>query len=345
MSIGVAVIGAGAIGALRAAAVAQTPGLRLAAVADLRHDLAQNVAARHGGTATDDWQEAIARPDVGIVVVCTPPNLHARMALAAIERGKHVLCEKPLAHTLDDAEQMCAAAEARGLLLATGFNHRYFPSMAFAKRLITDGVLGRVIRVQAYAGHPGGKEFGHPWVHDGCVTGGGSMVDNGIHILDLTRFFMGDVETAAGVTANLVWPFETAEDNGFALFRSPAGAVASVHASWTEWRGYQFAVEVVGTRGFVKASYPPMLAIWGTTPKPGIRARRRYEVFPGFQIRERLRGWEWTIVQSFVQELRDFTAGVRSGRSASASGRDGLRAMQLAHAVYRASRAGSEVAV
>jgi predicted dehydrogenase len=146
-------------------------------------------------------------------------------------------------------------------LIKTGFNHRYFPSMAFAKQLIESGRIGDVIRVHAYAGHPGGKEFGPKWVTDGAVTGGGSLVDNGIHILDLTRFFLGgEVESGKGYTKNLVWPFERAEDNSFALFQSTNGAVAYVHASWTEWRGYYFSVETVGTRGYVKASYPPMLA-------------------------------------------------------------------------------------
>lgn len=345
MTIGVALVGAGAIGALRAESVTQTRGLKLLTVADLRADLASATAQRFGASATADWQAAVRQPDVGLVIVSTPPNTHAQIALAAIEAGKHVLCEKPLAHTLDDAERMCAAAERRGVLLKTGFNHRYFPSMRFARRLIDKGMLGKVVSVRAYAGHPGGQEFGHAWVHDGVTTGGGSLVDNGIHILDLTRFFLGDVVMAKGYTANLVWPFEHAEDNGFALFRAGDGAVAYVHSSWTEWRGYFFSVEVVGTRGYVKASYPPMLAEWGTIAEPGIRARRRYNLFPVFQVLERLKSWRWTIVRSFVEEQRDFVKGIKSGRLVPPSGRDGLRAMQMAHAIYRSSKEGVEVAL
>src|SRR5205823_6231723 len=186
---------------------------------------------------------------VGLVIVSTPPHLHAPVALAGIDAGKHVLCEKPLAHTLADAERICAAAESRGVLLKTGFNHRYFPAMAFARDLIAAGRIGDVVAVRAYAGHPGGREFGHAWVHDGSITGGGSLVDNGIHILDLTRFFLGEAElqAAQGYAANLVWPFDNAEDNGFALFRAAGGAIAYVHASWTDWRGYRFSIEATGT--------------------------------------------------------------------------------------------------
>ena len=347
MPSGVALIGAGAIGELRAAAVAQTPELSLVVVADVRATTAQTVADQHGGEATTDWQSAVTRLDVDLVIVSTPPNLHAKMALAAIGAGKHVLCEKPLAATLDDAERICDAADAAGILLKTGFNHRYFPSMAFAKRLIDSGKLGDVISVHAYAGHPGGQEFGHDWVHEGTVTGGGSLVDNGIHILDLTRFFLGDaeVQTATGYTANLVWPFQTAEDNGYALFRADTGAIVQLHASWTDWRGYRFWVETVGTKGYVRASYPPMLAQWGTTPKPGIRARKRYNIFPRFQVQERRKSWRWTIVQSFIQEQTEFAQGIRSQRPVPPTGRDGLRAMQMAHAIYRSSSEGVEVSV
>jgi predicted dehydrogenase len=346
-ALGVAHIGAGSIGVLRAQAVARTEQLQLKVVADLRRDAAESVARSHGCDHTDSWEKAINRPDVDLVIISTPPSLHAQMAVAAAQAGKHILVEKPIAHSLADAERMCDVAQQCGVLLKTGFNHRYFPSMAFAKRLIQSGRIGEIIRVHAYAGHPGGKEFGPNWVTDGAITGGGSLVDNGIHILDLTRFFLGDVElqTGKGYVANLVWPFEQAEDNSFALFQSPTGAVAYVHASWTEWRGYYFSVEAQGTRGYVRASYPPMLAEWGEIPQPGVRAKRRYNLFPKFQVLERLKSWRWTIVQSFVEEMTDFAEGIRVGRDVAPTGRDGLRTLQMAHAIYRSSRDGQEVTV
>ncbi|MCI0396177.1 MAG: Gfo/Idh/MocA family oxidoreductase [Chloroflexi bacterium] len=342
--LGVALIGAGGIGEIRAEAVAQTPGLELVAVADIDRSRAEKVAGRYGGQPSADPLAVAGQKNVDLVIISTPPNHHADLSLAALASGKHVLCEKPLAHTLADAGRMCAAAEAHGVLLKTGFNHRYFPAMAFARRLIDDGRIGEIITVQAYAGHPGGVEFGHDWVHDSAVTGGGSLVDNGIHILDLTRFFLDDpVVSATGYIANLVWPFGNAEDNGYALFRTAGGKVAQVHASWTQWRGYRFWVEIFGTRGYVKASYPPMMAEWGQMPEPGIRTKRRWNLFPAFQIRERLKGWRWTVVQSFVEEMSLFAEGIRAGREVPATGRDGLRAMQLAHAIYRFSREGVEV--
>ncbi len=342
-ALGVAIVGAGEIGTLRAAAVARIPALRLTHVADVHLQAAERVARRSGAAAVSDIAAAVRDPGVDLVLVCTPPAAHAPAAFDAIAAGKHVLCEKPLAHQPEEAERLCTAAETRGVLLRTGFNHRFFPAMMLAKQAIEDGRIGEVVSVQARAGHPGGKELGHAWVVDRAVTGGGSLVDNGIHILDLTRFFLGEINAAKGYVANLVWTAPAVEDNGFALFRTATGAVAQVHASWTEWRGYRFSIECVGTRGFVRASYPPMLTVWGTLRGPGERAKKRYEIFPLLQVQERLRSWRWTIVRSFVAELRALVSDLGSGRTSTATGRDGLRALQMAHAVYRSSQEGCEV--
>lgn len=339
----VALIGAGGIGELRAAAVTQTPGLTLAAVVDIDPKRANTVASKYGAQSSTDALSVIAGRDVDIVIVSTPPNRHGDLTVAALDAKKHVICEKPLAHTLAEAERMCDAADRNGVFLRTGFNHRYFPPMQFARRLIDDGKLGEIITVQAYAGHPGGVEFGHDWVHEGAVTGGGSLVDNGIHILDLTRFFFGDVTSGTGYIANLIWDFPTAEDNGFALFKNARGRIAQVHASWTHWRGYKFWVEIFGTKGYARASYPPMLVEYGFTPEPGIRSKRKWEAFFNLQIQERLKGWQFTVNQSFVLEMSEFVTAIRTGRETSPTGRDGLRAMQMAHAIYTSSRDGVEV--
>ena len=118
------------------------------------------------------------------------------MTIVSAGAGKHVLCEKPLATSVARGERMCAAAEAAGVQLKTGFNHRYFPAMDFVRRLIDSGKLGDVVRVKARGGHGGGEEFGPGWITDPEVTGGGSLVDNGIHLLDLVRFMVGEVDRA-----------------------------------------------------------------------------------------------------------------------------------------------------
>jgi predicted dehydrogenase len=341
----VAVIGAGGIGEIRAAAVRHTPGLALAAIVDVDKSKAERAAAAYGGAAAQDAHDVIGSGDIDVVIVSTPPHLHGALSIAALDAKTHVICEKPLSHTLHDAEAMVAAAARNGVRLFTGFNHRYFPPMQYARRLIDAGRIGDVISAEAFAGHPGGAEFGNDWVMKHAITGGGALVDNGIHVLDMTRWLFGDVVRAKGYINNAVWQFGQAEDNAYALFINENKQVARVHASWTHWRGYRWWVEVCGTRGYVRAGYPPMSVEWGQTPQPGIRSRRRWEWFPALQIHERLRTWRYTVIQAFIAEMADVRSDILNGTFNAPSGHDGLRALQMAHAVYTSAAQGNEVDV
>jgi predicted dehydrogenase len=335
-------VGCGWAGSLRAAAIARTPGFRLVAVADADLDRARRLAAGHDAVAGTDWRAVTDRGDLDALVVATPPGLHAEIGVRALEAGRHVLCEKPLARTPAECRQMLAAAERSGRVLATGFNYRFYPAIAKAREIVAAGLIGDLDHVRSYAGHPGGREFTHPWVHDVEVVGGGALMDNGIHLIDLTRHFLGEVAEVTGVVTGHVWGFPGCEDNGFALLRSPEGRVASLQASWSEWRGYRFAIEVYGTRGCIRASYPPMLTQL-VQPAPAGGGRRRIHLFPWHQVVERLRSYRWTALQSFRRELEAFARATRGEASPLARGRDGLRSVQIAHAVYQATTTGATV--
>jgi len=335
-------IGCGWAGSLRAAAIARLPGFRLVAVADTDLGRARRLAASHDAAAESDWRALVGRGDLDALVVATPPSLHAEIGVRALEAGQHVLCEKPLARTPAECRQMLAAAERSGRVLATGFNYRFYPAIAKAREIVAAGLIGELDHVRGYAGHPGGREFTHPWVHDVDVVGGGALMDNGIHLIDLIRHFLGEVAEVTGVATGHVWGFPGCEDNGFALLRSPGGRIASLQASWSEWRGYRFAIEVYGTRGCIRASYPPMLAQL-VQPAPAGRGRRRIHLFPWLQVVERLRSSRWTALQSFRRELEAFSRATRGEASPLARGLDGLRSVQIAHAVYRATTTGASV--
>ena len=337
-----ALIGCGEIGRLRAEALAQMPGFRLSVVSDVDRSRAQALADRFGPRTDVEWHRAIA-DDVDAVIVSTPPPLHAEMCIEALERGKHVLCEKPLARNLQECRQILQASQGAGRHLATGFNYRFYPAIATAREILLSGQIGELDHIRSYAGHPGGREFTHPWVHDVTVMGGGALVDNGIHILDLTRHFLGEVAEVKGFRTGHVWRFEGCEDNAFALLKSREGKVATVQASWSEWRGYRFWIEVFGTRGCVRASYPPMLAEATWTEKPGDRMHRKSFFFPVFQVVERLRSYRWTVVRSFVEELSRFAGAIAGEKNEAATGFDGLRVVEIAHAVYESSESGRSV--
>jgi len=336
-------IGAGAIGQVRAGALAKTPGCRLVAVADPEPDRAR---AAGGAPCFSDYRRLLDLADVQAVVVSTPPALHEQITLSALQAGKHVLCEKPLANSLAACRRMVEAARQAGRLLATGFNHRYFPAVQFLKRTLDSGHIGELDHVRAFAGHAGLSEFQAPWMHNKDAIGGGALLDVGIHVLDLVRYILGEVSQVYGIATGNIWKLDRAEDNGFALLRSPTGKVATLQASWSEWKGYRFFVEAYGDRGMARAYYAPMFAMAIRMDRPGGARRREFHFYPGIALREKLRGWQTTTALAFGQELQDF-ARLASGEPASrltlADGFAGLRAVEIANAIYESAALGRAV--
>lgn len=336
-------IGAGAIGVVRAAALKGINGAQLVGVYDL--DRARAGAAAHGARYFDTVQSLIGSDDVDALVISTPPPTHHDMALMALEAGKHVLVEKPMASTTDACRSMVAAAVKANRLLAVGFNHRYFKALKLVRDTVRSGAIGRLSHVRAFAGHTGLSEFKAPWMYDGRIMGGGALMDNGIHILDLVRYVMGDFTEVFGYRSNAVWRLDETEDNALALFRSTDGVLASLQASWSEWKGYRFHIEAYGDRGMARAYYAPMASLVVTMDSPGGRPSVVREFYPADIVREKLWGWQSTVIAAFREEFTDFMA-VANGQTSSgrlASGIDGLRAVEVAKAVYESGESGSTV--
>lgn len=331
-------IGAGAIGKIRADALGQSPLCELVAVADLDEKRAH--VAAPGAKYYGDAEALIAAGDVDAVIISTPPPLHEPLAVAAAATGKHVLVEKPMAATPDACERMIAAAKAAGTLLTVGYNHRYFEALKLVRDVVRSGEIGTLSHVRAYTGHSGLSEFKAPWMYDQKVMGGGAFMDNGTHMIDLVRYLTGDPTEVFGFATHKVWGLDV-EDEAIALLRTADGTTASIEASWHEWRGYRFHIEAYGDRGMARAYYAPMMATVIRLDKPGGRRSVERRFYPKTILREKLKGWQTTVIQAFLEELADFVAAARgegqSGRLAL--GTDGLRAIQIAHATYASESA------
>lgn len=338
-----ALIGCGAIGRFRAQGLARTPGAKLAVVCDIDANRGKAFAAEFGAKFVEHWQAAIA--DVDAVIVSTLPSAHEEMCIPALHAGKHVLCEKPLARNPEECRRIVDAAAKSGKHLATGFNYRYYQAIVTAREILDSGRIGDLDHIRSFAGHPGGKEFTAPWVYDANTMGGGALVDNGIHILDLTLYFLGPAVEVKGFRTDHVWQKGQCEDNAFALLKNKDGKIASLQASWTEWRGYRFWIEVYGTRGCVRASYPPMLAECRWVEKLEDKPKKEFFLYPAFQVIERLKSYKYTLLNSIVAELTEFVRVATSGTkpSIAATGLDGLRATSVAHAVYESSSNGKTI--
>jgi predicted dehydrogenase len=242
----VAQIGAGKIGARR---VAVFP--KVATVADIDLDRAKAVAEPRGARALGDWEEAISDERVRIVSVATTNNLLAPVSKRALEMGKHVLVEKPAALRSADLDPLVRMAREGGLVYQTGFNYRFHPAMQRAKALLEDGAIGRLLHGAARHGHGGRLGLENEWRARPEVSGGGELVDQGVHLIDLARWFAAD--DACGVEAALrtdFWPIQPLEDYALAWLDMRGGARFSIEASLTQWKNL-FYFELVGERGAI----------------------------------------------------------------------------------------------
>ena len=215
---------------------------------DLNIARAKGLARMHSGAvACTDWQLAIARHDVDAVFVCTTHDLLAQIAQSAAVQGKHVLIEKPGARRAAELDGVREAAEQTGVVVRIGFNHRYHRAFQKAREIFESGALSELIFIRARYGHGGRIGYDTEWRAIPEISGGGEAVDQGVHLLDLTRWFLGDLKFVAGRAPTYFWKMPV-EDNAFFLLETASRQTAFLHASWTEWKNL-FSFEICGRMG------------------------------------------------------------------------------------------------
>src|SRR5581483_9138759 len=239
-----AIIGCGLIGRKRSQALS---GCRLSVCCDTLADRAEALAKPAGAVALTDWQAAVTHPGVDIVLVSATHNMLAPIACAAATAGKHVLIEKPGARRAAELDPVRSAASRTGARVRIGFNHRYHRALRKAREIFESGVLGEMMFVRGRYGHGGRPGYDKEWRAVPELSGGGELVDQGMHLVDLARWFLGDFDKVQGQIATYFWDMPV-EDNGFLLLRTPAGQTAFLHASWTEWKN-TFSFEIYGRTG------------------------------------------------------------------------------------------------
>lgn len=338
-----AVVGAGVIGRLRAQSIALNPQTTLVGVADVDKAAAQAAAGSTGARVSTEPLEVITDPAVDAVVISSPVHLHEDAAIAAFKAGKHVLCEKPLSNSVDSSRRIHDAARAAGRTLAVGFNHRYYPSVKFLKQVLDEGRLGTLDHVRVFGGHDGLANFRADWMYKAPLSGGGAMMDVGIHMTDLTRFLLGEVHDVYGVASGRIWKVPGSEDNAMAILKRADGVSAIYQATWTEWKGYRFYIEAYGDRGMARAYYAPMFNLLVTQDKPGGPRKRVMKFYPEIILREKLKGWQTTTLETFKEELADFLRMVAGDRVPLADGWSGVRAVEIADAVRRSTETGAAI--
>jgi len=335
-TIGVGIIGAGGISEAHAQGYLGIPQkAKIVGVADIDKKSAKQKARKWGAPSWyPNFEDLVKGDDVEAVSVCTPTYTHARISLAAMNAGKHVLCEKPIAMNLSEADEMIRISEEEKVVLQIGHHNRFDPIFEETKEIIDNGTIGRICQVKARQAHGWGWAKGKPrsWFAEPDKSGGGTLLDNGCHLFDLLRWLVGEAETISAYVGRLVYDIQV-EDNGVAILQFKNGAIGEVDTSWS-YRGDLFEnyIKVYGSEGTIIAD----------------PVRRKLLVHSRFLKPKKLRGWITPFItpaNAHTREIQDFIDCILEGKKPRVSGEDGKRSLELVFAAYTSSKRGERISL
>ncbi len=331
----IGIIGFGKMGRLRAAALARVEGVEVVRVHDPGGgDIEGHVAAPSEESVLEDGS-------LDAVFVCTPNHRNRPLTIAALRAGRHVFCEKPPAFTAAEVEEVMAVEKASGRKLMYGFNHRHHASIKAMCELIATGEHGRILWMRGRYGKSVDQDYFGTWRARKELAGGGILIDQGIHMVDLFLLLAGDFHEVQGMVSSLYWNLPGIEDNVFALFRNrDSGIVASLHSTMTQWR-HLFSLEVFLERGYLTLNgLKTQSGTYGdevltiaenrTTAPAATWKDERRAVFPADT------SWD-DETRAFVDAIR-FDRPITTGNSG-----DALKVMRLIDTLYQAEQHRSPV--
>jgi predicted dehydrogenase len=325
MTPGVAIVGCGLIGQKRARAL---QGARLVACTDLDAGRARALAATVPGAVADrTWQEAVARSDVHIVVVATANDSLAEISRAAVESGRHVIVEKPAARSVAEIDTVARAAAAHRKHVRVGFNHRYHPALQKAREIVDSGAAGELMFVRGRYGHGARVGYEKEWRADPRRSGGGELMDQGVHLIDLSRWFLGDFPRVSGFAHTYYWQMPV-DDNAFVTLRTATDRAAFLHVSCTEWKNL-FSLEIYGRDA--------KLHVEGLGGSYGVERLTLHRMLPEMGPPETTI-WEYPRGdRSWALEFAEFLEDIRLDRTPAAGLGDARAALVVVEEVYRQS--------
>jgi UDP-N-acetylglucosamine 3-dehydrogenase len=289
-----------------------------------RGSASAEAAAREWGSGkvVADWRELVAIDEIDAVDVCTPNASHAEMTTAAANAGKHVLVEKPIATTLDEADAMISAARAQDKILMTAHNVRYAPPFVAVAEEIASGSLGEIGAVRAAFGHAGPQVWAREatWFFDRSLSGGGALMDLGVHVADLLRALLSDEVAEVGA---ILSGSRDVEEAAQVIMRFERGVIASMHVSWVATPAPDHQLSIFGSKGTIHLD--------STTP-PTFRSGSG-------EVRE------LTMSQEPDDPYRAFVSAIESGSEPPVTGEDGRAALAIVLAAYRSAEEKTMVAV
>jgi predicted dehydrogenase len=323
----VAIIGCGLIGRKRAFSCGQdhitaTYDVDALRSMSLAADLPQCRAVK---TLQEIWDD----PTIQAVVVATMHDALAPVTRLALEAGKHVLVEKPGARNIAEFGPVEKKAAETGKILKVGFNHRFHPAIWKAHELVQSGALGSLMFIRGFYGHGGRLGYEKEWRAQPERSGGGELIDQGMHLIDLSRWFLGDFAQIESHIGTYFWDMPV-EDNVFLMMHTAAGQSAWLHASWSEWKNC-FRLEIYGKNG--------KLLIEGLGRSYGVERLTHYMMKSDMKPPE-CASWEFPGEdESWAREWDNFRTAILKGVPVCGDGKDGLEALRIVERVYEKAKA------
>ncbi len=323
-----AIIGCGLIGKKRLAAL--PAGSKLAVACDVQLARAEElVRLAKSGRAVADFQQAVTDPAVDAVIVCTLNATLAEISAAAIRAGKHVLVEKPGAISVAQVDELIGLAAKHNVRVRVGFNHRYHPAFQKARELFESGALGEMMFLRARYGHGGRVGYDKEWRADPKLSGGGELMDQGVHLIDLAGWFLGGFPTIEGHATTSFWKMPV-DDNAFLSLRTAKNQTAWLHVSCTEWKNL-FSFEIYGRDA--------KLHIEGLGGSYGVERLHYYKMLPEMGPPETTL-WEFPRGdESWKLELTEFERDIVEKRTPQPGLDEARETLRVVERVYSLSNA------
>jgi len=339
--VGVGIIGSGFVADLHAHAMRHVPEIDLVAVASPTPGKARAFAAERGVPhAFEDYRELLSRADVHMVTLALPNDRHAEAAIAAARAKKHVVCEKPLCRTLEEADRMIAACREAGVLLMYAEELLFAPKYVRAKTLVDEGAVGRPFLVKQSEEHDGPHM---PWFWDVERSGGGVLLDMGCHSLEFGRWVLGKprVKSVYAHLGTYVHGDRTrGEDHAITIVEFEGGGVVLAENSWARRGGVDDRCEIYGSEGFTRADLLRGSALLTYSEKGYGYAVEKAGTTRGYSFTMFEEVWNY----GFPQELRHFARSVLGLEKPVETGEDGRVVLEMLYAAYQSAGEGRRIA-
>ena len=325
-SLGFAIVGCGLIGRKRLKSLHAS---QLSVACDVDISRAEALVACVGhGRATTAMADAVNDSSVDAVIVSVLNNSLAPIARAAIKAGKHTLIEKPAGVSVAEIDELIALAAENHVQVRVGYNHRFHPALLRARELVDSGTLGPLMFLRGRYGHGGRVGYDREWRADPKLSGGGELIDQGVHLIDLAGWFLGEFSAVEGHVATYFWDMPV-DDNAFLSLRTAAGQTAWLHVSCTEWKNL-FSLEIYGRDG--------KLQIDGLGGSYGAERLTFYKMRPEMGPPETT-AWDFAAGDdSWTLEMQAFLEDIRQKRTPVPGLKEARAALEVVEEIYGKNR-------